>query len=146
MTEAEAAANPRSVARSHLSPSVSAAYSIKRWTHSTADVQITALAEELISQVLDVMSGAMGRPEAMLTAQAHTLDAIFNSLASRAVLNFESGRESGGYSQTGDAYLRLAMRAQNQCRATLEALAMIKNPPGVAFVRQANIAHGLLGV
>jgi hypothetical protein len=35
-----------------------------------------------------------------------------------------------------------ALRAQAQCRATLETLAGIKNPQPVAFVRQANIAHG----
>ena len=41
-----------------------------------------------------------------------------------------------------DANLRLALKAQAQCRATLEALAAIKNPQPVFFVRQANIAHG----
>ncbi len=40
-----------------------------------------------------------------------------------------------------DRYLRLALKAQSQCRATLETLATIKNPPAV-FARQANIAHG----
>ena len=35
-----------------------------------------------------------------------------------------------------------ALKAQSQCRATLETLAAIKNPAPVAFVRQANIAHG----
>ena len=39
-------------------------------------------------------------------------------------------------------YLKLALRAQNQCRATAETLAMIKNPPNVSFVGQANIANG----
>lgn len=39
--------------------------------------------------------------------------------------------------------MRLALKAQSQCRTTLETLAVIKNPPtSVAFVRQANIAHG----
>jgi hypothetical protein len=38
--------------------------------------------------------------------------------------------------------LRLGLKAQSQCRATLETLATIKNPQPVAFVRQANIAHG----
>ena len=41
-----------------------------------------------------------------------------------------------------ETYLRLALRAQAQCRATLETLAVIKNPQPVAFVRQANIANG----
>ena len=37
--------------------------------------------------------------------------------------------------------LRLALKAQSQCRATLDTPADMKNPP-VAFVQQANIAHG----
>ncbi len=37
--------------------------------------------------------------------------------------------------------MRLALKAQSQCRATLETLATIKNPP-VVFARQANIANG----
>jgi hypothetical protein len=40
-----------------------------------------------------------------------------------------------------ERYLRLALKAQNQCRATLETLAAIKNPP-VVFTKQANINHG----
>jgi hypothetical protein len=38
--------------------------------------------------------------------------------------------------------MRPALKAQSQCRSTLEALAEIKNPKPVAFVQQANIAHG----
>jgi hypothetical protein len=41
-----------------------------------------------------------------------------------------------------EAYLRLGLKAQSQSRATLETLSRIKNPQPVAFVRQANIAHG----
>jgi hypothetical protein len=37
--------------------------------------------------------------------------------------------------------MRLALKAQSQCRATLEALANIKNPP-VVIARQANFAAG----
>jgi hypothetical protein len=36
--------------------------------------------------------------------------------------------------------LRLALKAQTQCRATVETLATMKNP--VVFAKQANIAHG----
>jgi len=36
-----------------------------------------------------------------------------------------------------DRYLRLAFKAQSQCRATCETLALLKNPP--VFSRQANI-------
>ncbi len=41
-----------------------------------------------------------------------------------------------------ELYLRLALKAQGQCRATLETLAVIKNPTALTFVKQANIAHG----
>lgn len=47
----------------------------------------------------------------------------------------------GQYMDATDTYMRLALRAQNQCRTTLETLATIKNPP-VVFAKQANIAHG----
>jgi len=49
----------------------------------------------------------------------------------------------GEYVDAADTDMRLALRAQSQCRATLETLAAIKNPP-VVFANQANIAHGLL--
>ena len=39
-----------------------------------------------------------------------------------------------------EVYLRMALKAQNQCRMTLETLATIKNPPAM-FARQANIAQ-----
>jgi hypothetical protein len=40
-----------------------------------------------------------------------------------------------------DCFLKLALRAQSQCRANCEALSEIKNPRHVAFVKQANIAN-----
>jgi len=41
-----------------------------------------------------------------------------------------------------EAFLRMALKAQSQCRMTLETLAMTKNPPIVLASRQTNIAHG----
>lgn len=38
--------------------------------------------------------------------------------------------------------MKLALRAQNQCRATLQTLSELKNPRPVAFVKQANISNG----
>ena len=67
--------------------------------------------------------------------QAATLDAIFNEMARRAALNM------GEHMDATERYMRLALKAQGQCRATLETLAAIKNPP-VIFAKQANIAHG----
>ncbi len=48
---------------------------------------------------------------------------------------------AGEYLDATDRYMRLALKAQAQCRATLETLAKIKNPPTL-FAQQANIAHG----
>ncbi len=83
-----------------------------------------------------VKAGDLTEAEVTLMAQAVALDAIFTELARRA------GANMGGYMNATETYLRLAFKAQSQCRATLETLAEIKNPRAVAFVRQANIAHG----
>jgi hypothetical protein len=42
---------------------------------------------------------------------------------------------------TLEGFMRLAMRAQSQCRTTLETLAAIKNPP-IVYARQANVTTG----
>lgn len=94
------------------------------------------LATELRKAGDEVATGDMGNCERMLSAQAHALDTIFANLARRAAANMGEG-----YLQASDTYMRLALRAQAQCRATLETLATIKNPP-VVFAKQANIAHG----
>jgi hypothetical protein len=46
------------------------------------------------------------------------------------------------YFEAAQRYFTMAMKAQNQCRMTLETLSAIKNPP-VIYARQANIATGL---
>ena len=121
-------------ARTLTAPDVQAAATIQQWQGD--DQEVNALAKELAKQITIVHSGDLGRAEGMLIAQAHTLDELFNHLARRARHNL------GEYLIAGETYLRLAFKAQSQCRATLETLAQIKNPPSVAFVKQANIAHG----
>ena len=81
-----------------------------------------------------VNAGNFAQAEAMLMNQATALQSLFSRLAARAM----------GWDELApfEAYMRMALRAQGQCRATLESLAVIKNPSSVAFVRQANIAHG----
>lgn len=98
------------------------------------EVSLTDLGLELEDQCKRVSGGDLKRAEHLLATQAQTLDAIFHKLARRAA-HTESLNQF-------DTDLRLALKAQSQCRATLESLAVIKNPPQVAFVRQANIAHG----
>ena len=124
------------VARTILRPSVGAALATKAYSHVIgADLEIPALVKALSEQCKAASSGDLSRAEALLTVQAHTLDAIFNRLAIRAADNV------GHYPETVERYLKLALRAQSQCRATVETLAAIKNPP-VVIARQANISNG----
>lgn len=119
------------VARKLTRPEVSAACVIESWQKDTHDVN--ELVSELGRQVDVVNGGDLGRAEGILIAQAHALDNIFANLARRAT-NHE-------YLKQWEAYMRMAMKAQNQCRMTLETLATIKNPP-VVFAKQANINNG----
>ena len=70
--------------------------------------------------------------EKILMAQAHTLNELFCKFATNA------GKQK--YVDNMDKYMKLALKMQSQCRATLETLANIKNPP-VVFAKQANIAQ-----
>jgi hypothetical protein len=65
--------------------------------------------------------------------QATALQSLFSSMMIRA-----HGAELLPQFET---FMRLGLKAQSQCRATIETLANIKNPP-VVYARQANIAHG----
>ena len=82
-----------------------------------------------------IRAGDTGELEDTLTAQAVSLDSIFNELATRAALNM------GEHLHATETYMRLALKAQAQCARTIEVLAAIKNPP-VIFAKQANIANG----
>jgi hypothetical protein len=121
-----------------LRPTVRAAVTTQRFAAPDwGELDLTALADELSAQVGAVTGGDLARAEAMLVSQAHVLETLFHELARRSGLNM------GQHLPAAETYMRLALRAQSQCRATLETLATIKNPPAsVAFVRQANIAHG----
>src|SRR5512135_1761772 len=125
------------LARKVLHPTVSGGIAIKAFGKKYGDdLELGALVGELSAQVTLVEQGNLHRAEAMLIVQAQTLDAIFSELSRRAALNMSE------YLSATETYLRLALKAQSQCRATLETLAAIKNPQPVAFVRQANIAAG----
>lgn len=133
-TEPPDKARADALAKMALRPSVNAAVVLETYTKATLGEQdIGALVGELSEQMEGMWSGDLKRAEAMLYGQAHALQAIFTTLARRAA-NQE-------YLKQWEAYLRMALKAQNQCRMTLETLATIKNPP-VVIARQANINNG----
>jgi hypothetical protein len=66
--------------------------------------------------------GDMTLASRMLAAQATTLDSMFTELARRAGLNM------GEYINAAERYGRLALKAQSNCRATLETLVKLHQP------------------
>lgn len=130
----------QSAARALLNPTLTAAQTLFRLGElfnpagsTTADFQ--AMVSELEMQAQAVNRNNLSRPEAMLAAQMHTLDALFGVLLRRGAANV------GEYPAAAETYMKLALRAQSQCRSTAEALAVMKNPSTFAVVKQANIAH-----
>ena len=97
-------------------------------------LQLVPVLNQLDAEVKRVNSNDLTRAEAMLISQAHSLEAIFCTMSRLAI--------KSDLLNTVEVYMRLALRAQSQARATLETLANIKNPAPVAFVRQANISAG----
>lgn len=123
----------RAIARELMAPSVQAASTIHKLENTEYGIQ--GFVDELRNQIDSVHSGDMKRAEALLITQAHTLNELFNNLTRRAALNM------GEYLNAAESYFRLALKAQSQCRATLETLSTIKNPP-IVYAKQANIAQG----
>jgi hypothetical protein len=132
-TEAQA------IARAVVSPDIRAATTLESFaSNDFGEIDINALTADLVAKCKTVAEdNDLRQVEGMLVSQATTLEAIFYSLARRATANLGDNN-----SRWFEMYLRTALKAQSQCRTTLETLALIKIPKSVAFVRQANIANG----
>lgn len=71
----------------------------------------------------------------MLAAQAVALDSMFAELARRSAMNM------GDYINAAERYGRLALKAQSNCRTTLEALAKL-HQPREQTVRHVHVNEG----
>ena len=80
-------------------------------------------------------AGDLAIASRLLAAQAITLDSMFTELARRAALNM------GDYINAAERYGRLALKAQSNCRATLEALAKL-HQPREQTVRHVHVNEG----
>lgn len=131
----EGESKDKALARAMAAPETQAALTIQQWQAPTLPepIDINATIEELKAQSTALKSGDMGRAESMLLAQAVTLDELFNNLARKA--------HRCDFLSQFEANFKLALKAQNQCRMTLETLSNIKNPP-VVYAKQANITNG----
>jgi hypothetical protein len=118
----------RVATRGHMNATAMRAYA----GFDKEEMSITDLATEIRSNGEAVVAGDLSRVEMMLMGQFLTLDTLFANLAQR------SGRQE--YLKNMETFMRLALKAQGQARATAEALALIKNP--MPYIKQANIAQG----
>ena len=88
----------------------------------------------LRDQIRDVQNGDMKGMEAMLVGQAHALQQVFVALVRRA------GNQE--HLKQYQAHMNLGLKAQAQCRATIQALTELKYPRQVVIAKQANVAQG----
>jgi len=127
----------RAVARVLSDSLVTNASTAIRFLHAEhPGLSLNDMVHELREQGQAINRGDLAMSERMLNAQSMTLNSIFIEMARRSALNM------GEHLEASDRYMRLALKAQAQCRATVETLSEMKNPHAVAFVKQANIANG----
>lgn len=111
--------------------SVGAAFTVKQYANVPDTVEISDYMAELDKAGCNVAKGDLTRLEKMLTTQAISLDNIFNKLAVQAI--------KSEYVANLETYLKLALKAQSQCKCTVEALSMLKNPQ--PLIKQTNIGQ-----
>src|SRR5258706_5702175 len=119
-----------------LSPIVAAAATAREFSSLAGKgADLKAFVARVSEAVDAAATGGLRLTEVTLGAQAIALDVIFNECAQRAASAASSDLTSA------ETLLRLAFKAQSQCRTTLLTLAEIKNPRAIAFVNQANFAR-----
>ena len=98
------------------------------------EVSLNNIVGGLKQQIAAVQAGDMTSIEAMLVALANSLQTMFVSL----------GRMAANKTQLVQytAFMNLALKAQSQSRATIQALVELKYPKQTNFVKQANITNG----
>ncbi|MBS0308494.1 MAG: hypothetical protein JSS58_05945 [Proteobacteria bacterium] len=130
-TDAQAERN----AKLALLPSVNAAAVIEKYQSNVMGaVSLDTLIDGVSDTCKVTRDGNLSRLEAMLVSQAMALQTIFTDLARKA------SRQA--HLKQYEAHLGLALKAQAQSRATIQAVVELKYPRQVAFVKQANISHG----
>lgn len=122
----------QAIARVALTSAVSAACTISDLTaKQLRGLELDALVDQLGTLQAKATGGDLEDCQAMLLAQAHTLDALFHKLTRKA---FE-----GGDLEYARTCLQLALKAQNGARNTVATLATVQQPKAATFIRQANL-------
>jgi hypothetical protein len=96
--------------------------------------EIADVAGALNDKISVIQAGDMQAIEAMLIGQAQALQTMFVSLGRQAATKTQLAQYT--------AFMNMALKAQSQSRATIQALTELKYPKQATFVKQANIAGG----
>lgn len=122
-------------AKVSLSASTMSAVLTESFTNTLLpETGIAEVASALSDKITTIQGGDMQSIEAMLVGQAQALQTIFVTLGRMATSKTQLAQYT--------AFMNLALKAQSQSRATIQALVELKYPKQATFVKQANIAHG----
>ena len=99
-----------------------------------SELEIMDLKDNIRNSITLVQEGDLRGLESMLVSQAKSLQVMFVSLARKA--NVQE------YLKQYGTYMNLALKAQSQSRATIQALVELKYPKQVIVTKQANINNG----
>lgn len=134
----EILANPgeteaKAIARAAIKPVSRNAMAARQFMPQVfANADLNECAAELRKAAGKINNGDLTGVEQTLAAQLHVLDAVFTKTAMLA--------STAKHVETMEAFLRMAMKAQAQARATAETLTEMKYPKSATFIRQQNVA------
>ena len=97
--------------------------------------RVEAVRDEYLEITKRVQSGDMADMEALLVGQALSLQAMFTKYGGLINANTNNLKAC-------QAVFNMAMKAQAQSRATVQALVELKYPKSVVITKQANITNG----
>ena len=128
------------VAKAMLGPGIrhghiAAVFAGKMLNGTGESVGMMEAAAVIEQRAAEAMAGDLSFASATLASQAMTCDLMFSEFARRAA------EQVGTNIDAADRYARLAMKAQSNCRTTLEALAKL-HQPREQTVRHININAG----
>lgn len=130
----------QAMARKLLQPTLKNAVAASAFTGKMmgTDLEMPGIgdyADHIHAVTHDAAGGDIAMASKMLAAQAVTLDSMFAELARRSAMNM------GDYINAAERYGRLALKAQSNCRTTLEALAKL-HQPREQTVRHVHVNEG----
>ncbi len=135
LTKQDKQAESKRYAKASISAStMSAVLSADFTKNMLPDVDLAELINALSDKITTIQDGDMKPMEAMLIGQAQALQTMFVALGRMAACKTNL--------QQYTAFMNVALKAQSQSRATIQALTELKYPKQATFVKQANIANG----